>query len=455
MRDWLALLVLLACWLVAGRERIWAAGIVFGLAFCVKITPVVVGPVLLLALPDFRKRLMFLSAALAVVLVAWSPYLFQQPVAVFHQVFGYKSSYGLWGLSWIFRELANAWPASAWVNRAFSRLGSSAVMLAILGLSVWMYRMKRKPSVYAQIGMVFLFFFTFTSGFAVQYLAWLTPWLVELGVVPVACFMLTTSVFLLVVYNYWNLGMPWYMAIAYPWSPHQYFQVICWLSVVVLTVIAWYRIRRADGSVNNAAVRSLRELGYLLLRISTPVRFGMAMVGIGIFLIYPAYRHMKRDTFTVRPTYAADDVLYEQADEYHNLATELDQRGRTREADAVQNEATDMLTRGKAISEELIRLHPIRGSVRTPEEYVDASLEDYNRGNFTQCVFDATESLQLRPGMPAAWNNISLCNSELGNWDAAVSAAIEALRIEPESDVVKANLDWALAEQKRASGASR
>ena len=83
------------------------------------------------------------------------------------------------------------------------------------------------------------------------------------------------------------------------------------------------------------------------------------------------------------------------------------------------------------------------------KNYVDASLDDYNQGQFTQCIYDATESLKTRPSMPAAWNNISLCNAELGNWDAALAAATEALRIEPESDAVRQNRDWILSEKQR------
>jgi tetratricopeptide (TPR) repeat protein len=87
--------------------------------------------------------------------------------------------------------------------------------------------------------------------------------------------------------------------------------------------------------------------------------------------------------------------------------------------------------------------------VRTPEEFVDASEADYNRGDYDECVVDATESLKLRPGMPAAWYNISICNVALGYWDAAIAAATEALRIEPESDDVRETLEWAVGEKRR------
>jgi len=114
-----------------------------------------------------------------------------------------------------------------------------------------------------------------------------------------------------------------------------------------------------------------------------------------------------------------------------------------------------MDTDAQRVSDALSRLQPARLVVRTPEGYVDMSEMDYNQGEYAQCVSDATESLKLRPSMPAAWYNISLCNSQLGNWDAAVAAATEGLRIEPESDVVRENLAWTLRQQRQAAAVRR
>jgi tetratricopeptide (TPR) repeat protein len=160
---------------------------------------------------------------------------------------------------------------------------------------------------------------------------------------------------------------------------------------------------------------------------------------------------MRRDRLGIAPVYAEDEVFYTQADELHNLADELYRRGRSSEAGKVQIQSDMLYARGQKITDSLRRAQPARMYVRIPEEYVDASLEDYNRGDFTQCVDDATESLKLRPGMPAAWNNISLCHAELGDWDAAIAGATEALRIEPESDVVRENLELAIAGKRRAT----
>lgn len=437
--------VMAAVWLAGYRNNAAAGGAAFGMALCIKVAPVMLAPVLFLSLSGARKRLAFFAAAAAVTATAWSPYIFQQPAAVLHQVFGYKSSYGLWGFSWLSRQLANAWPASQWINSAFSRWGSDMVVAAVVALSISMNRLTRRPSLYTQVGMVFLLFFTATSGFAVQYLSWLTPWVAELGALPVALFVVTGSFFLLVVYNYWTLGMPWYLAIAYPWNTHQYFQALCWLSVLVMAFAAWRRIHH-QGVLTPVALQR-----FSLPRMSPALRFGLAAVAVAGLLVYPAIVHMRRDALGRQPVYDEDQVLFTQADSYHGLAAELRLRGRSAEAANVESRANALDSRAEYVSDSLTRLQPARLFMRTPEDYVDASERDFNSGEFTQCVSDATESLKLRPGMPAAWYNISLCSAELGEWDAAIAAATEALRIEPESDDVRQTLDSLIARKRAAA----
>jgi hypothetical protein len=439
--------VMAAVWLAGYRDKPFIAGVAFGMALCIKVAPLILVPVLFLWLSGIKKRLAFFASAAAVSLAAWSPYVFQRPSAVLHQVFGYKGSYGLWGFSWLFRELASAWPASHWINDGFSRFGTPLVVVAILALSVAMNRLPQKPSLYTQVGMILLLFFTATSGFAVQYLAWLTPWVAELGVVPVGLFILTGSFFLLVVYNYWTLGMPWYLAIAYPWSSHQYFQVLCWISVLLLTLAAWHRITGFGSMGDRPFAAGLRER---FAQISPAFRLTAAAAGLAAFLIVPAIVHMRRDTFGRTPAYDRDVTLFTQAGEYYDLAAELSRRGRASESDAVERRAVSLDMQARHVSAELARIEPARFNLRTPEDSVYASLDDYNNGDFTQCVADARDSLRLRPGMSAAWNNISLCSAELGDWNAAVAAAEDALRSEPESDSVRENLKRALEGQSRA-----
>jgi tetratricopeptide (TPR) repeat protein len=211
-----------------------------------------------------------------------------------------------------------------------------------------------------------------------------------------------------------------------------------------LTIAAW-RLIRYDPMMATASSDR-----HWIGRVSPALRWTVASLAFVGLLAAPAVVHMRRDRLAISPVYGEDAVLYTQADEYHNLSSELYRRGRPTEAAAVQEQSDLLAARGKKAFDVLVRAQPAREFVRTPEDYVDASLDDYNNGDFQQCVYDATESLRLRPGMPAAWNNISICNSELGEWDAAIAAANEALRIEPESEVVRESLDEAIAGKRRA-----
>jgi len=127
------------------------------------------------------------------------------------------------------------------------------------------------------------------------------------------------------------------------------------------------------------------------------------------------------------------------------MATELLRRGRVSEANVVGGQSGLLSAHAQVVFKQLARGQPIRLIVHTPEYYVEASESEYERGEYSQCVDDASEALKLRPGVPRAWTSIALCNRELGEWDSAVAAAREALRIEPESDQLRENLDAAIA----------
>ena len=78
-----------------------------------------------------------------------------------------------------------------------------------------------------------------------QYLAWLAPWVAELGWAPAVVFYAASGVFLFLVYNYWAQGLPWYLADAidlgdYP-GRFDHAQLICWFSVVLAAGAVWHR----------------------------------------------------------------------------------------------------------------------------------------------------------------------------------------------------------------------
>jgi tetratricopeptide (TPR) repeat protein len=248
--------VLLSIYLIETGASGWAAGIALGLACCFKVFPVIVVPVLLLNAsgrkPLINKRwIEFCAGAAATLLICWSPFLFQDPKAVIEQVLGYRSLYGHWGLSYLGLLLPDSLAWAEMLNANFERWGSYFALGLVVAVSWRMNRGSLRPRLFSQAGLVFLLFLTVSNGFGVQYLAWLAPWVVDLGWAPSAFFYAASGIFLFRVYNYWAQGLPWYLADSINVGEYTgYFdhaQIICWLSVVGALIVSWRRVGMAAG----------------------------------------------------------------------------------------------------------------------------------------------------------------------------------------------------------------
>ncbi len=233
---------------------VWIAGAVLGLALDVKVVPLVFGPAILLWLPDWRRRLEYFGAALAVVLVTWAPVFLQAPALVARHVFGYGSAYGIWGLS---RLLP---------SDDMQRFGRILLVLVVLALSVRMNRGPRKVELFRQAAIVAFAFLAATPGFGLQYLAWLVPFTVALPLGAAALFHAASGAFLVVVYTYWcgrpietpdtnwlgksfwTRGIPWDVANANRignWRGEIVaLELACWFAVLVALAVL---VRRASA----------------------------------------------------------------------------------------------------------------------------------------------------------------------------------------------------------------
>ena len=129
--------LLLTVWL-AERGKSWPAGCAFGLAVSVKLVPLMAGPAILFYLSSPGKQIRFFAAAGFVMLIAWSPFLVQDPGAIVSRVFGYRGFYGHWGLSWLALHLAGADPRFGWFNQIFHDFGAYIALAAVLIASLWM-----------------------------------------------------------------------------------------------------------------------------------------------------------------------------------------------------------------------------------------------------------------------------------------------------------------------------
>ncbi len=233
--------LLLSVWLTEEKRDV-SAGMAFGAAMCIKILPVILLPIMFFARRGFRKRMVFLATIGIFVFLSWLPYLFRDPVDIFHQVFGYQSIYGHWGISWLAYHLA--FFRDPW-HDALLKYGTWVVLGAI-SITAWVLnRRPNPPSVYMQTGAAFFFFLAAMTGFGVQYLSWLVPWTVGLALVPSIFFELAGGAFLFAVYNWWSGGFPWFLADSNyvgDFTPHlDYLLTVSWIAVIVLAVTVWRR----------------------------------------------------------------------------------------------------------------------------------------------------------------------------------------------------------------------
>lgn len=298
-----------------GRSGSWA-GVAYAMALSIKVVPVILAPAILLYLGTTRRRLRFAAEATVTFLLCSSPFIFQTPHQIAANILSYRGLYGMWGLARILWQLQRV-PVIGDLNVLYAGLGTLATLVVVLMLSWIMNRQVQPPPLFSQVGMIFLVFLCLTSGFGIQYLAWLTPWVVELGVMPAAVLYLSNGAFMLLVYNLWSQGPPWFLAdsnrAGVGWDEHlDYFQYVAWISVVVVAIVAWRRITGARtagaawrGRTAWLAAAAVLLSGVLIDRSSIPLE--------------------KR---------GADDLAEIRASYHLRLATILYERGRY--ADAVK-----------------------------------------------------------------------------------------------------------------------
>ena len=232
--------VLLAFYFLEFRKSAWLSGAALGMAMNIKIVPLILLPALLLYFPDWRRRFSGMITAGVTFLVASLPYSLQDPLALVRSILSYDSLYGQWG-----------WPRFAallpeqlsWLNSLYIASGKYFVFGIIVVLSWWMNRRTAQISLFVQGGMIFFLFLFLTPGFGIQYLAWLAPWVVCLGLEATLLHNLFNGIFVFLVYNYWSQGFPWYFANSLAtgsWGGHLIlFEMLAWFSVGLVLMMYW------------------------------------------------------------------------------------------------------------------------------------------------------------------------------------------------------------------------
>jgi hypothetical protein len=211
--------------IAAACERPVLCGVLFGLAANVKIVPIIVSPVFFFfwlgrSGPGSGRGLVrFVVASGAVMLAGWALPLVVCPKEYLHNVFGYGSTWGVWGLSYLLR--ITGWEEVQKID--FKGLTATQNMLAAMlkftaigGIAAigWMRRKVAPAEFAATLGMAWLVFFIFAPGVGVQYMVWAAPFLLLLSARGYAVITAATTVFLFAFYHSTSSGRwPWFFAV--------------------------------------------------------------------------------------------------------------------------------------------------------------------------------------------------------------------------------------------------
>jgi hypothetical protein len=242
--------VLLSAYFLETREGacVRLAAIAFGLALNFKVAPLIFAPALWFYLPGMRQRIEYFGLAALVFLCGSLPYLLSDPALIARSVFGYASIYGHWGWTLL---AATLFPESLRFARPpHDVLGAHAVaaaagkwlMLAsIVAAAVWLNRRRDRPPLTLQLGLAAAIFLFLTPGFGAQYLFWLAPWVIFLGLRASILYYVVGGLYLSVSYScyIYRAAPPFYCVESLTW----WLAPACWASVLVM-LICYARLLR-------------------------------------------------------------------------------------------------------------------------------------------------------------------------------------------------------------------
>ena len=193
---------LLSIWLTGTGKPLWLAGAAWAIGFNIKAVPLMFGPVFLCNLKKSKALIQFFLAAIVLTFLVSLPFVIQSP-GIVKNVLGYASIYGVWGITKLAVTLAGPaaflhWPYDVvgW-HAIFSRVLRAVVVIVILVVSLLMCRLKAKPPLLSQLGLVIAIFLFLTPGFGVQYLLWLVPFVTAAGLRATLIYYTASSIYLL------------------------------------------------------------------------------------------------------------------------------------------------------------------------------------------------------------------------------------------------------------------
>jgi len=227
--------ILWGAYILVIRKNWTAAALCLGLALNIKIVPVIVIPAFFFWLPDWRRRLGFLSVVAFAGLAGFGYHLTVAFPSLWRNIFSYNAPHvlvrgsmiwanvqlAIWGLGRIFLAPGRVMPIV--LSRWYSVFRRYDVLVLVVLVAIIKGRQSfadagardefhRGRFLLEAIGGTFLAFLIITPGFGVQYLSWLVGPGIFLGLPGLLLYTAVGSWFLFRVYTFWSGGFPWYFA---------------------------------------------------------------------------------------------------------------------------------------------------------------------------------------------------------------------------------------------------
>ena len=115
-----------------------------------------------------------------------------------------------------------------------------AIVIASALFIAWRRRKSSADGMLSTMGLIWAVFFTFAPGFGVQYLAWVSPFLLFYSARWFAAFTAASSVAVFIFYNTISQGMPWLRGFrleqtSSTWAP---WMLLPWAVFLALTLLS-------------------------------------------------------------------------------------------------------------------------------------------------------------------------------------------------------------------------
>jgi len=251
----MVLFLLLAAWMCI-EERPLLCALFLGVSCNIKIVSVLLGPIFFFYWLHRQHAWRFALCTAAVCLAGWSIPLVECPLLFLHNVLGYNSYWGIWGItSWLrathwhgFERISFTDLSAA--QRITMNILKFTVIFSILFLA-WRRRTLPGKSLVSTIAYAWAIFFTIAPGVCAQYMVWPAPFILLCSTPWYVALTATSSIFLFQFYNTISVnpdgkfGMPWYYgfstnALSSQWVP---WTNLPWLVMFGALIVLWWKHR--------------------------------------------------------------------------------------------------------------------------------------------------------------------------------------------------------------------